>query len=135
MNRQRVLIAVTAGVGMLCTFLPWVTIPIFGSISGARGDGWITFALFLVALLMALLSGDKERPLTGKLLPAVLAPAVLAAGIGIWKIIDFNQKMGSSLGQDDFSKFMGASVSIGFGLYLLVIAGIALVVVAVRFRD
>lgn len=134
MNKQRVLIVAAAGVGMLCTFLPWVSIPIFGSISGARGDGWISFALFLIALLPALLAGEKKQPLPGKALPAVLIPAVLAAGLGIWKIIDFKRLLSGST-DDALAQFTGAGVSIGFGLYLLVLAGIVLVFAALRFRD
>jgi len=134
MHRQRQFILLTAAVGMLCTFLPWVTIPILGSISGTKGDGWLTFALFFIPLLIVLL-GEKSQSISGKKLTAVILPAALASILGIWKIIDFNNKMGSARGNDAFSQFMGASVSIGVGLYLLVIAGIALTVVAIRFKD
>lgn len=134
MSRQRQFVAAAAAVGMLSTFLPWVTIPIFGSINGSKGDGWITFALFLVPLLISIL-GDRTYPVSGKKILFLVLPALLSAVIGIWKIIDFNKQMGSLRGEDAFSQFMGSGVSIGYGLYLLVIAGIALTVVAIRFAD
>ena len=46
MHRQRLVIAVVAVIGMLATFMPWVSVPIAGTINGTKSDGWITLALF-----------------------------------------------------------------------------------------
>ena len=54
--------------------------------------------------------------------------------IGVWKIIDFNSKM-SNIGDNPFAKALGATVSIEFGLYLVVLAGIALPIFAFLIKD
>lgn len=134
MHKQKVMILLAAGVGMLCTFLPWVTIPIFGSINGTQGDGWITLALFGIAALVAIFS-NKGRALSKSGQIGVVVPALLASAIGVWKIIDFKQKMGDVGKEDAISKLMSDSVSIGFGLYLMVLAGLVMLVVAFRFKE
>ena len=134
MNKQRLVMLIVAGLGMLATFLPWVNVPIIGSVSGTAGDGWITFVLFLVALIFCLLN-NKSKPLTGGFLAGAIVPCLLAAIFGIWKIIDFNAELSAVMGDDIFSQAVGSSVSIGFGLYLVVIAGFVLPIAAFLIKD
>lgn len=125
MNKQRLAILIVAGLGVLATFLPWVKVPILGSVNGTQGDGWITLVLFAIAILISL-SKDKTKAIEGGLLYAAILPGGLAGAIGLWKIIDFNSKM-EELGV--------GGVSIGFGLYLVVLAGIALPIVGFLIKD
>jgi hypothetical protein len=92
LHKQRLAIAIAAGIGMLATFMPWAQMPIVGSVDGTAGDGWITLALFLPALILAL-RGDRMTPLIGSARLGAAIPAGIAALIGVWKIVEFQSKM------------------------------------------
>jgi hypothetical protein len=53
-SSQRWVLIVAAAAWTLCTFLPWINIPIRGSVAGTEGDGWITLGIFALALLITL---------------------------------------------------------------------------------
>jgi len=133
MNKQRLAILIVAGLGALATFMPWVKAPIVGTINGTKGDGWITLVLFAVPLVISLLN-DKTKAVKGRLLYGAIIPSVLAGVIGILKIIDFNSKM-ADVGDNPLAKALGSTVSIEFGLYLVVLAGIALPIAAFLIKD
>lgn len=114
MHKQRLGMLIAAAVGMLGTFLPWATIPFFGSISGTQGDGWFTLVAFLVALIMTLV-GNKNEVLTGAKLYIGMAFAAIGSIIGVYEIFNIS---GAVSGQ------AGKMVSIGFGLYVIIIAGL-----------
>ncbi len=103
-HKQRLVTAICAGAGMLATFLPWATMPMFGSVSGTAGDGWITLALFVPALVLALM-GDKTQPLLGAKRYGAVIPSGLSALLGLWKMIQLSP------------------LSPGIGLLLLVASG------------
>ncbi len=126
MNKQRLGMVIAAAVGMLGTFLPWASIPFFGSVSGTRGMGWVTLVLFLVALLMALL-GDKLSLLTGAKFYVAIAVSVLAAVIAVLQIMDLKSAMSGS-------GSFGSAVSIGFGLYVIILAGLAVPVLGFTLK-
>jgi len=133
MNKQRLAILIASGIGALATFMPWVKAPIVGTISGVQGDGWFTLVLFAVPIVLSLMN-DKTKKIEGSKLYCAVIPPVIAALVGIWKIIDFNSKMGD-IGDNPFAQALGASVSIEFGLYLMVLAGIATPVLAFLIKD
>ena len=54
MNKQRIGILIVAVIGMLATFMPWIKIPIVGTIMGTEEEGWITFILFAIPLVISL---------------------------------------------------------------------------------
>lgn len=122
-NKQRLALLGVSALGMLCTFLPWISVPLVGSINGTKGDGWFTFLFFGVALALSFL-GDKAEEVGGTKFYIASAFAVLAGGLGLYKIIDFNSKM-SNLSDNPFAQALSATVSVEFGLYLLAIAGVA----------
>ena len=129
LHRQRFAVCVLAGIGMLATFLPWVHLPIVGSISGTAGDGWITLALFIPAMVLAW-RGQKLQPLIGNARLLAAIPAGLAGLIGLYKMADFNSRMASLPRDNPFAGAVATSVRIGMGLYLLIAASAALVAVA-----
>lgn len=133
LSTQRKVIAGGAAAGILATFLPWVNAPIVGSVSGTEGDGWITLLLFVVPLVLAL-RGDKMSFLTKRDSYIAAAAAVIAGIIGIFKILDVN-KAKDSLSSEGFGLFVSGSISVGFGLYLLVLAAIVVTVGALYLKD
>lgn len=114
---------------MVATFLPWVHIPIIGSVSGTAGDGWITLCLFAPALTLAL-RGLKSEPVVGSARLGAVIPAGIAALLGLQKLVAFKGKMGEIPRDNPFAQVMSASVRIGIGLYILIAAGIAVAVLA-----
>lgn len=118
MYHQRILVLVAAAIGMLATFLPWVNVPIIGSISGTSGDGWITFALF-VAVIVAAICGAPQQPLGRVARLAVAIPATIAAMIGVLDMIHVNERLSDVRHDNPFAGL----VQIGIGLYVLIAAG------------
>jgi hypothetical protein len=133
MSKQRLAILIVAGLGVLATFMPWVSIPIVGTVNGTKADGWITLALFAVPLVISLLN-DRTKQLKGGLLYGAIIPSIIAGVIGISKIVDFNSSM-SELGDNPFAAMFGVTISIEFGLYLVVVAGFALPILAFLIKD
>lgn len=122
-NKQRLALLATAAIGMLCTFLPWISVPFAGSINGTKGDGWFTFLFFGISLGLSFV-GEKTEAFGGIKFWVASAFSLLAGSIGLYKIIDFNSKM-SNLSDNPFAQAISATVSVEFGLYLLALAGIA----------
>jgi hypothetical protein len=119
-SSQRVVLMVAAAAGMLGTFLPWVNIPIRGSVAGTEGDGWITLGLFAIALVVAL----SGVPGLGRRICMGLA-GVAASAIGVHDAANvFALKAEMSAEGDRFSETLASSVSVGGGLYLVIIAGL-----------
>lgn len=134
MNKQRLALLIVSAVGMLATFLPWVKAPILGELDGTRGDGWITFVLYLIPLIICL-NGNKKNPVKIPQLYGIIYPGIIAIIIGVWKINDLRSTMSQSNDDNSFSKILNSSVSIGFGLYLVILAGISLIIVTFIFND
>jgi hypothetical protein len=128
MNKQRKAILIASGLGVLASFSPWVKVPLVGSINGTSGDGdgWITFVLFAMTLVISLL-GEKTKAIAGGLFYGAILPGLIAGVIGALNIIDINSKIAKS--------GLSGSISIGFGLYLVVIAGFALPILGFLIKD
>ena len=121
MEKKRLFITVVAGVGMLATFLPWVSLPV-ASISGTQDGGWLTLILFAAGGAIAWFYGSREEPLDKQKLLGVWIPAALATIIVLLKLFR------------DYSDELFGSASRGFGLWLALLAGIAQVAVCFFFK-
>ena len=137
MNRQRIGILIIAIIGMLATFLPWVTatstidLTLLGTKSFTKTIstnlyGAITFIMFSISLVISLL-GDRTKALNQNQFYAVISPSIIAGIIGVWKII--------STTPNDALKTTGFSVSIGIGLYLVVFAGLLLPIITLLLKN
>jgi hypothetical protein len=122
MHAQRVAVAIAAAVGLLCTFLPWASVPLFGSVDGTKlndGRAWITFAL-CAAILVGAAAGNRNGPFSAGATAICVLFGLAVAGIALWTIVEF-------LGASNGGRF-SSSYSVGVGLYLLAAAGIAIIV-------
>ena len=126
---QRIVIIACASLGILSTFLPWVSMPIVGAIYGTAGDGWITLCLFIPALVLAF-RGDKLAPLIGGSRLGAAIPAGIAGLIGLGEIMQFNLKVAEAGNDNPFAQAFAGAVQIRFGIYLLVASGVAVCVTA-----
>lgn len=132
MHKQRIAIVAIAAAGAAATFMPWLSAPLIGYVNGSAGDGWITFALFLISLVLGAV-GAREAPLARGHLVAAVVPGALAGLFGIWKMVAITSTK-TDVGDNPFAQAMVEAVSVQFGLYLVVLAGLALPVAAVMLR-
>ncbi|MBN1637746.1 MAG: hypothetical protein JW866_02175, partial [Ignavibacteriales bacterium] len=137
MNKQKLVILIIAAVGAISTFLPWAKVEFGGSISinGTNGgDGWITFGLFAVAGAMAFL-GDKTKPLSGIYKTITLITGLIASVIGILNIVNIKSELSEISSTELYGDQLKDIVSLGFGLWLIVISGLALVAVIFLLKE
>ncbi len=104
--------------------LPWVEVfaPFIGqlSVAGTKGDGKLVIIMAMVALAALLVA--YFRDIRWAYLGA-LGMGILISALAIWKIVDFERSV-----VDDPE--IAAFASVGMGLYLVLMAGIALAVCA-----
>lgn len=146
MHKQRIWIASLAGFGLLTPFLPWANLMGLIGISGTEvGQGWLVFPIFAIAAVLAL-TGPRVYALDNGRRGGIAVLGVAAMGFGIWKIIEIHKgtvevageigrelkKQGGEaaegLGKGMIKMFGGEVLTIGFGVFCVVAAGLALVV-------
>ena len=120
-------------IGALCTFMPWVHVSSMRTLYGFDVVGWYTFSLFLI-LVILLLSFDKTKPVKNGLLLITIILSIIAGIIGVQKFFQFTS-LSSSMSRNVFTQRMGNSMSVGFGLYLVVIAGFVLPLLAFLVKE
>ena len=115
MHQQRIAIAVTAVLGALCTFVPWLEdVPWRGTLNGTEVEG----GLQIMGLCLVVAGGMFVGKRTGPLTPGGYGLCRLA-GIGIvlcaiYLFYSFDR--------------IGAGSHIGFGPYFLLVVGVAIAV-------
>jgi hypothetical protein len=133
-SRLRLGIAGTSAIGMLGTFMPWVSIPMFGSVSGARGDGWFSFIGFAVALAVSL-SPNLKLPI--KIIRRSIAGVMGlgCAALGIWKIVGLLDLAKEQEAEGGMTAVFATGTQIGFGLWIVAFSGLAVLVMAIAVRN
>ena len=131
MNKQRMFILIAAVIGIAATFLPWIELPM-GSVAGTKGDGWITLLLFTISAVLTVL-GQRTSALQGVRLYGAIAPALISGLIALYKILNFSSSMPDS--DNPFALAIRSSISVGIGLYLVLIAGLAIPAIGYFLRD
>lgn len=124
MKKQKLATIGAAGLGVVSSFLPWVTINMLfvsKSASGIDGgDGYISMLLFLIIITIALVGGLSEN-YTKKSLIAITVLGGLCSLLGLYEIGNIK----------DASKV----ASIGIGLFLLILSGVATIVSAFVLKN
>lgn len=135
MNRQRFAIIIVAIIGMIATFLPWYKIVEVGTISGMSSSGWFTFIMFVIVIILALRKNMQEDMSMG-ISWSVTIFSLLASFVVLWRMIDvwFAKEGMFSLG-GNMDNIMGSQVTVGFGAWIVAIAGICIPFAAYLFRD
>ena len=123
MNKQRLSILIIGILGGIGTFLPWVKIPMLGSVNGTEGDGLITLFLFLVPVAISLIK-DRSKNLKGGLFYTAIISSVIAGIIGIYDLVNFKS---GDLGL--------MRLTMGPGLYVIAAAGLLLPIVAFIMKE
>ena len=128
MNRQRKLILITAAIGIISVFLPWVTISIFGmtqSINGFHGWGILVFLAFVASAVIALI-GNQTRVLEKSYWFLAMACGAIAL-LSIIIAIASSDSMGGGMGFVD--------AGIGAGMWIAIAAALGVVLFAWLFKS
>ncbi|MFH1218479.1 MAG: hypothetical protein V1679_01405 [Candidatus Peregrinibacteria bacterium] len=102
-------------------FLPWAKIMGFLSVSGFSGDGRITLAAGVIAIILILL---KKVPLWISIILGIVGLAV--GGFDYYGISSAANELGAVDAENPFAALMTASI--GEGLYLTILGGLGLIV-------
>jgi uncharacterized membrane protein YfhO len=121
MNKQRIAIMLCALTGMFAVFMPWAhtIIPGLKSLNGMSKllgrNGWYILFMFAIPFILSL-SGKHSRPLKKIPLYIAVIPAVAAIIAVFIEMIRFK-----------YGNWIQVKIaSLGFGLYVIIIAGILL---------
>lgn len=116
MNDQRLALVLLAAVGMGAGFMPWTRLPVLGYTIGTETLGWVTFTLYLIILVIAVV-GKRSALVSGMKQYVLIFLSLVAAGIGIWEILDKERMF----------------VSVEYGLYLTALVGLVIPVATFLF--
>jgi len=123
-SKQRKFVLISAAVGFVSIFLPWVSISLFGytqSVNGMHDKGVLVFICFVVSGVIAWL-GDQTKNLDRTMWTVTLLAGAIALLFTIW----FYSQATSSI--------VGSSL-IGFGVYIAAIASIGILASAYIYRS
>lgn len=124
MSKQRKFVLISAAVGFISMFLPWISVSILGfsqNVNGMHDKGILVFICFVASGLIAYL-GDQAKNLDNTMWSVTLLAGAIALLLVIWF---YSQASDSVLGTS----------MIGFGLYIAGLASIGILVSAYMFRS
>ncbi len=127
MNKQRIIVLVASGIGLLSCLMTWATASISVvniSMSGVK-SGWggkIAFLGFALAIVFALL-GDRNQPIEKDKKKFVMIAGIIAF------LITLLSMLGMSFGEG--SQY----VTLGIGIYLSLLAGIVVTAIPFVVKD
>ena len=137
MNKQRLSIIVASLIGMGSTFMPWVVMDDVSE-NGAHSSSWFTFAMFILCIVFALLGKQEKQMIPGQRI-AVILYSLIAIGYAVLIIWGLNTQM-DKISQHPLFRFSAEAqemlqhVVVGWGLYVLIGAGIINVLLSILFR-
>lgn len=135
MNKQRFAVVIVALIGLIATFLPWFRIVGIGTLSGISSSGWFTFIMFILVIILALRKNLQEDMTMG-ISWCVTIFSLLASFVVLWRIVDvwFAKEGMFNLGAN-MDNVLGSQVSVGYGAWIVVVAGICVPFAAYIFRN
>lgn len=118
MHNQRIAVLISAGIGIIATFLPFMK-SWFNSISLVEtgdGTGYVVIAAFAIALIVALLGNRRNSMIRGHLAGTII-PGIIPGALLLFFML--------SRLHDDLAKLL-SKFEIGF--YLVVMASLSILV-------
>jgi hypothetical protein len=137
MNKQRLFIIIVSLIGMGSTFMPWVLMDDVSE-NGAHSSSWLTFAMFVLCIVFALLGKQENKMVLGQRLAVILC-SLIAIGYAMLIIWGLNTQM-EKVSQHPLFRFspeaqeMLQHVVVGWGLYVLIAAGLINIALSFVFR-
>ena len=118
LHKQRKAIVITAGIGCIAMFLPWISFMGLVSVNGLHGGGIIVLLAFIGAGLLAFLNGGSA-PLDKTRWAAVMACGAVAAAFMVYALLSASDAIGF----------------LGIGFWLALLASVAVLGAAWVLRD
>ena len=137
MNKQRLSIIIISLIGMGSTFMPWILIDDVSE-NGAHSSSWLTFAMFVLCIVFALLGKQEKQMIPGQRIAVILC-SLIAIGYAVLIIWGLNTQM-DKISQHPLFRFSPEAqellqrVVVGWGLYVLIGAGTGVIVCSWIFR-
>jgi len=128
MNKQRKLILVAAALGVVSIFLPWFSAGAFGfsvHVNGFHGWGILAFICFLGTAIISI-AGDQNLALD----KGMWFATILCGSLALLSVIITLISSGS-----ESADFGFASAGVGFGIWISLLASIAIMLCAWMFRN
>ena len=121
MNKQRIIVLITAGVGVLSCLMPWAKVQVLffsDSVSGLGvWTGWFAFLGFILAGIFAILGDDKTKSIEKDKTKFVTIGGAVALLFILLTMLIWSNSEGSQL------------MTFGLGMYLALLSSIALVAI------
>lgn len=134
MHKQKLLLLLSSLGGIFASLSPWINYPRIDLVLyGHMGDGWVTFGLFALVVIITI-AGRPSVPL-GKIplwINIILSLLVLIAGVS--KILNFFSEKSSFETDDPFLITAAAGSNVAYGLYLLVLFACINLLILIFFR-
>lgn len=134
MNRQRFIVIIIALIGMIATFLPWYRIVQVGTVSGISSSGWFTFIMFLIVILLSIRK-NMMKDMTLGITWGVGGLGLLASFVVLWRLIDVWFAKEGMFSLAGVESVLGSQVSVAYGAWIVVAAGICIPFAALIFRS
>jgi hypothetical protein len=144
MHKSRFAFLAAADLGIIATFLPWEKISVLGVVSdtnsgteivesvlGTKGVGWVSLLLFAIAAIICF-AGKRALPISAGKKWTVMVMGLLTCIIGVHTYLDVTQK---AILNPQESGGITFESSAGIGIYLVIAAGLALVVMSLLLKN
>lgn len=147
LHYTRIVVILAALVGMLSVFMPWVSVPMIGTLTpssiskltGEAGSGiesqlwWIALVAFILMAICAVIFGDKNKVLPAAYKYSTLGVSAVMLGYTIYGMVRFQSNLSQMKNNKDdifgLGKMVANSISIQFGIILFIIALVVITIV------
>ena len=119
MSKQRKYILIAAVAGVIGMFLPWFSLPFFGSLNGMHGAGILIFLCLAACALIAFL-GDQTKELDRTMWMIVLIASAIAS---LFMVYHFFESIGAGFSY------------LSFGFYIALLASLATLYFIYKYRS
>ncbi len=125
-HKQRRYIALACFAGIFGSVLPWITFPFLGSINGLSLYGKYTLPLFILVLIFSL-AGNRSSRIKGRF--RIIIPSSICIFLVLFLFFSGVNKM------DVFGGFISTTGTFQLGVYMVLLAGIAIPVLLLTVKD
>lgn len=133
LHTQRKYLLIASAIGVIAVFLPWLTISVsmFGvsesnSTNGFRSYGIMVFIAFIVAGIIPLM-GNQQSALEKNLWFSELIAGAIAVLFLVISFFNLSNSLGGGFGI--------ANASYGFGMWIALVASLAILLISWMYRD
>lgn len=102
-------------------------------LTGSMGDGWISFGLFLIILIIILIKGIS-KPLSVFQKYTVFGCALLNLVMAVFKIYNFSIDKANFNSEDPYMITAVAGSHLGYGLYMLAVISALILIIVILFN-